>query len=275
MSSSAARCADRRDALRRADAPRRAGPTPGRRRTSNGARKAASFPGRTTVRPPGFRRSEATLATTFVVATPRRAAQGGRASDGSLHRLGDRAAPRGSPPPPRRGRGSPRRALCARLSGRPRGSRSRRLASSRGRACAAAERRPRADSAAMPRRSSSPSGSRTCARRSSPSRRRRARAGRRRRSSGLRRSDGSSSSSTAAKKASRSRCATITRTSVRIVAARLRRAVRSAGGVGGRSGCAARVRDGRVCRRPAARGAGGRHRARDGAPAARRTRARS
>ena len=37
----------------------------------NGARKEASRPGRTTVRPPGFRRSEATLATTFDVPTPK------------------------------------------------------------------------------------------------------------------------------------------------------------------------------------------------------------
>ena len=46
------------------------GPTPGRARTANGARKAASVPAGTTVIPPGLRRSEATLATTFVGATP-------------------------------------------------------------------------------------------------------------------------------------------------------------------------------------------------------------
>ena len=46
------------------------GPTPGSTRIGNGARNAASRPGRTTVSPPGLRRSEATLATTFDVATP-------------------------------------------------------------------------------------------------------------------------------------------------------------------------------------------------------------
>ena len=46
------------------------GPTPGRSRIGNGARNAASRPGRTTVSPPGLRRSEATFATTFDVATP-------------------------------------------------------------------------------------------------------------------------------------------------------------------------------------------------------------
>ena len=46
------------------------GPTPGSARTGNGARKRASLPGGTTVIPPGFRRSEATLQTTFEVETP-------------------------------------------------------------------------------------------------------------------------------------------------------------------------------------------------------------
>ena len=46
------------------------GPTPGSARTGNGARKRASFPGGTTVIPPGLRRSEATLQTTFDVETP-------------------------------------------------------------------------------------------------------------------------------------------------------------------------------------------------------------
>ena len=46
------------------------GPTPGSVRTGNGARKRASFPGGTTVIPPGLRRSEATLQTTFEVETP-------------------------------------------------------------------------------------------------------------------------------------------------------------------------------------------------------------
>ena len=46
------------------------GPMPGSSLIGNGARNAASRPGRTTVRPPGLRRSEATFATTFEVATP-------------------------------------------------------------------------------------------------------------------------------------------------------------------------------------------------------------
>src|SRR5262249_5200607 len=46
------------------------GPTPGSTRTGKGARNAASRPGRTAVSPPGLRRSEATFATTFDVATP-------------------------------------------------------------------------------------------------------------------------------------------------------------------------------------------------------------
>ncbi len=46
------------------------GPTPGRSRTGKGARKAASRPAGTTVIPPGFFRSLATLATTLQLATP-------------------------------------------------------------------------------------------------------------------------------------------------------------------------------------------------------------
>ena len=46
------------------------GPTPGSSRTASGARKRASVPGGTTVTPPGFRRSEAILQTTFDVPTP-------------------------------------------------------------------------------------------------------------------------------------------------------------------------------------------------------------
>ena len=46
------------------------GPMPGSLRSSNGARKRASAPGGTTVRPPGFLRSLATFATTFEVPTP-------------------------------------------------------------------------------------------------------------------------------------------------------------------------------------------------------------
>ena len=46
------------------------GPTPGRRRTSNGARYAASWPGTTTTSPPGLRASLPTFATTLQGATP-------------------------------------------------------------------------------------------------------------------------------------------------------------------------------------------------------------
>ena len=46
------------------------GPTPGRTRVASGARNRASRPGGTTVIPPGLRRSEATLQTTFAVDTP-------------------------------------------------------------------------------------------------------------------------------------------------------------------------------------------------------------
>ncbi len=46
------------------------GPTPQSRRTGRGARKAASVPGGTTTSPSGLRMSEATLATSFEVATP-------------------------------------------------------------------------------------------------------------------------------------------------------------------------------------------------------------
>ena len=66
------------------------GPTPGRSRIGNGARNAASRPGRTAVRPPGLRRSDATFATTFEVATPsEQESRGARAHD-RLHRLGER-----------------------------------------------------------------------------------------------------------------------------------------------------------------------------------------
>jgi hypothetical protein len=47
------------------------GPTPGRTRTSKGARKDASRPWGTTTRPPGLRRSLATFATTLHEAIPR------------------------------------------------------------------------------------------------------------------------------------------------------------------------------------------------------------
>ena len=46
------------------------GPTPGSLRTSNGARNDASWPGTTTVNPPGLRASLPTFATTLHGATP-------------------------------------------------------------------------------------------------------------------------------------------------------------------------------------------------------------
>ncbi len=67
------------------------GPTPGSARTGNGARKLASLPGGTTVMPPGLRRSEATLHTTFEVETPERARQRRRGSYGDLHGVGQPA----------------------------------------------------------------------------------------------------------------------------------------------------------------------------------------
>ena len=109
------------------------GPTPGSRRTSNGARNDASRPGGTTVSPPGLRRSLAILATTFDVATPDRSAQARRSPDRGLNRLGERARLAEVRRRPRRGRGSPRPCPCARRSARPRGPRSRPPASTPGR----------------------------------------------------------------------------------------------------------------------------------------------
>ena len=158
------------------------GPTPGRIRIGNGARNAASRPGRTTVSPPGLRRSEATFATTFDVATPSeheswvRARTTAWTASASGARIVERRAR------PRRGRGSPRRSPPARPSARSRGSSTRPRASSRGRASAAGGRTRRGDSGGAPPPPTSRSGSRIRARRSCTSRRRRGRAGRRRRS---------------------------------------------------------------------------------------------
>ena len=62
--------ADRRARPSLASASSSFGPTPHSRRTGSGARNAASVPGGTTTRPSGLRMSEATLATSFEVATP-------------------------------------------------------------------------------------------------------------------------------------------------------------------------------------------------------------
>ena len=152
----------------------------------SGARKRASRPGGTTVMPPGLRRSEATLQTTFDVETPSeqdsevaranrdRTASATRACGGEVRRRRCR------------GRGSPRRAPCARLAARPRRWPPTPRPSTAGRARAEAARtRPRGSGGA-PRPRSWPSGSRTCERRSSPSRRRLVRSDRRRRRAGRR-----------------------------------------------------------------------------------------
>ena len=106
-----------------AAAPRRAArpPEPAHVERRQERRLAA---GRTTVSPPGLRRSLAILATTFEVATPtRRSGSSRRAPRPARPRRG--RAPRRSLARPRRGRGSPRRAPCARRSARPRGRRPR------------------------------------------------------------------------------------------------------------------------------------------------------
>ena len=180
----------------------------------SGARNAASRPGRTTVRPPGFRRSDATFATTLQEATPSEQVSEVAPRTAACTASASLRA-RGSRLRPRPGRGSPRRCPVARRSGRPRAPRPRPPASTRGTAHGAGGRRPRPGSGAAPRRSSSPSGCRTCARRSSRWRPRRGPCGSPPTTSGFRRSEGSSSCSTAAKKASRSRCATITATKSR------------------------------------------------------------
>ena len=70
------------------------GPTPGRRRTASGARKRASVPGGTTVIPPGLRRSDAILQTTFDVPTPSEHVRLVVAAHRGLDRRRDRARPR-------------------------------------------------------------------------------------------------------------------------------------------------------------------------------------
>ena len=138
-----------------------------------------------------------------------RARERGRGAHRRLHRLGDRACAGERRRRPCRDRGSPRRSRPARPAARPRGSRSTPPPSTAGRARGAAGRRRPRGSAEAPRPSSSRSGCRSVGRRSSPSRRPRDPAGLPPTTSGRVRSDGSSSSSTAAKNASRSRWARI------------------------------------------------------------------
>ena len=185
------------------------GPTPGRSRIGNGARNAASRPGRTTVRPPGLAAVGRDLRDDLRGRDAERAREPRPRPHDGAHRLGERA------------RVVERRRDLAEvevalvdpgLLDRRHDLADRRPDLAR---VVAVERVARADedapagSAAAPRRTTSPSGSRSRGRRSSRSRRRRGRAGRRRRRAARARSAGSSSSSTAAKNASRSRCATI------------------------------------------------------------------
>ena len=67
------------------------GPTPGRRRIGNGARNAASRPGRTTVSPPGLRRSEATFGDDLRRRDAERARQPRPCAHDGLDRLGEGA----------------------------------------------------------------------------------------------------------------------------------------------------------------------------------------
>ena len=65
-------------------------PTPHSREIGSGARNVASWPGGTTTRPSGLRRSDAILATSFVVATPTDAVSSTSARDRRLDRGRDR-----------------------------------------------------------------------------------------------------------------------------------------------------------------------------------------
>ena len=209
----------RRSSSRRRSASRSSarGPTPGSTRTGNGARNAASRPGRTTVSPPGLRRSDATFATTFEVATPSEhesrvrsrttactASASARASSNVGRDLAEVEVALVDP-----GLLDGRHDLA---DDRPDLAR-----------VLAVERHPRRHEDRV-RAAAQRLGARhrrgdpeARARRSSRSRRRRARAGRRRRRAARRAAPGRSSSSTAAKNASRSRCATMrcTRVSLR------------------------------------------------------------
>ena len=158
----------------------RARSDPGRRRTASGARKSASVPAGTTVTPPGFRRSDAILHTTFEVPTPSEqvrlvvARTAVWIADATARALtkSSTTVPRSRYPssiPVRSMRGT----ISATVSQTT--LEYCRYSAWRG------ERRRRKGSAEAPRPSSSPSGSRTCARRSSRSTRPLARADRHRR----------------------------------------------------------------------------------------------
>ena len=110
----------------------------------NGARNAASRPGRTTVSPPGLRRSDATFATTFDVATPSEHESRVLARTTALTASASARASSKAGASSRRGRGSPRRCPPARRSARSRARSTRPRASARGTANRAGARRRRA-----------------------------------------------------------------------------------------------------------------------------------
>ena len=157
------------------------GPTPGSARTGNGARNAASVPGRHDGDPAGLAPVGRDLRDDLRRRDAERAGEARRRAHGGLHRLGDRAGAAKSAATRREVEVALVEPGALDAAARPRARPPRRPASTRGRARAAAARRPPPGSGAAPRRSSSPSGCRSGARRSSRSRRRRARAGRRRR----------------------------------------------------------------------------------------------
>ena len=132
-----ARRGRRSSRCRRASRSSARGPTPGQQPHRERCEEGRLRPGRTTVRPPGLRRSEATFATTFEVATPERARQPGARRGRRPHGFGERARVVERRARPRRGRGSPRRCRPARRSAPSRGP-SPDLPSTRGRARARA-----------------------------------------------------------------------------------------------------------------------------------------
>ena len=157
------------------------GPTPGRRRTSNGARNDGLLARAHDGEPAGLAPVGGDLGDDLAGGDAERAGERARPAHGGLDRLGELAGGEevrrdlaevevALVDPGLLDRGDDLADGAARPS-----------ASTGGRGCGAAGRRPPPGSAAAPRRSSSPSGSRSAARRSSRSRRPRARAGRRRR----------------------------------------------------------------------------------------------
>ena len=251
------------------------GPTPGSRRTSNGARKPPLCPGAHDRQPARLAPVGGDLGDDLAGGDAERAGQGVAPRTAAWTASATRRR-RGSPARFRPGRGSPRRARSARPSGRPRAPSARPSASTGGRGCGAAGRTRPPGSGAAPPRSSSPSGSRTAARRSSRSRRPRGRAGRRRRRAACAAGSGPRAARRR-RRTHRGRGARRSREQAYAWVPDTRcqpLLLPSEHGVCRRSGCPARLRDGRLRRRPASARPGGRHRARDRPPAARRARAR-